>query len=138
MRRTKHPEIKREDEKMEMNRKTSLKGAASLILAAIALFLIASCTTASHGYLMKGSIMAAFSSSVYLDIGSGDGASVGQELDVYEAIMYNQEHAAIPASKGAQTGKVKITEILDKHLAKAVIISGKVHEGDIVELPRAK
>lgn len=123
---------------MKMNRKISLERATSLILAAIALFLVASCATARHGYLMKGSIMAAFSSGVYLDAGSEDGASVGQELNVYKAVLYTPEHVAIPVSKGVQTGKVKITEILDKHLSKAVVISGKAEKGDIVELARTK
>ncbi len=62
--------------------------------------------------------------------------SVGQEVNVYNTIMYPQDPLATGPSKGIQTGKVKITEILDKHLAKAVVISGKAEKGDIVELTR--
>jgi hypothetical protein len=119
-------------------RKMSLKSVVSSILATFVIFLIVACATIYHGSLTKGSVIEAFNSGVYLYIESKDGASVGQELNVYKAIMYTQEQLAIPASKGVQTGKVKITEILDKHLAKAVVISGKARKGDVVELVRPK
>ena len=68
-----------------MCRKKSIKSAASLILATFVIFLMSSCATMGqkvyHGFLMKGSIIEASNSDVYLCIGSKDGASVGQELD---------------------------------------------------------
>jgi len=109
-----------------MYRKISLKSVVSLILATFVIFLMFSCATVYHGFLMKGSIIEASDSDVYLCIGSKDGASVGQELDVYKikARPFRRVH----------TGKVKITEIIDEHFAKATVISGKAEKNDIVEL----
>jgi len=117
-----------------MYRKRSLKSAVSLILVTFVIFLIVSCV----GVFAKGSIVENLNSVVYLDIPGGGGVSVGQELNVYKTIMYPQEHLAIEPSKGAQTGKVKITEIFDNRIAKAVVISGKAEKGDIVELVRSQ
>jgi hypothetical protein len=123
---------------MEMSRNIRPKNAVSLILATFAIFLIVSCAIVYHGSLTKGTIVETFNSVVYLDIQSEHGASVGQELNVYKAIMYAKEDLAIPASKGVRTGKVRIAEIFDNHIAKAVVISGKAEKGDIVELVRPK
>ena len=60
-----------------MYRRTSLKSAVSLILAAFVIFLMASCATVYYGFLMKGSIIEASDSDVYLCIGNKDGATVG-------------------------------------------------------------
>ncbi len=121
-----------------MYRKVTLKRAVSLILATFPIFLIVSCATVYHGYPMKGSVVDASNSGIVLCIGSEDGASVGQELDVYEVIEQASEPLAKPNFKRVQTGKVKITEIIDKHFAKATVISGKAEKDDIVELVRQK
>jgi len=84
---------------------------------------------------MKGSIIETSDSEVYLCIGSKDGASVGQELDVYK-ILQTRPKATL--FRRVQTGKVKITEIIDEHFAKATVISGKAEKNDIVELVRPK
>ena len=118
---------------MEMYRKITLMSAVSLILATF----IVSCATVYRGSSMKGSIIGAFNSGVYLNIESG-GASVGQELNVYKVITKTQEPLARPISERVLTGKVKITEIFDNHLAKAAVISGKAEKPDIVELVRPK
>jgi hypothetical protein len=118
-----------------MSRKISLKGGVSLILVAFVIFLMASCATVYHGFLMKGSIIETSDSEVYLCIGSRDGASVGQELDVYKIIQ--RQSKATPFRR-VLTGKVKITEIVDEHFAKATVISGKAEKNDIVELIRPK
>lgn len=117
-------------------KKISLKSAVSLILAIFVIFLIVSCATVYQGSLTKGSIIGTFNSSVYLNIQSEHGVSVGQELNVYKVIRNPQEPLARPASKGVQTGKVKITEIFDNRIAKAALISGRAQKGDIVELVR--
>ncbi len=114
-----------------MNRKMSLKNEVCLILAGSIIFLMFSCATFYHGYLMKGSIIEASNSEVYLCIGSKDGASVGQELDVYKIIRVTR---ARPTYRQEYAGKVKITEIIDEHFAKATVISGKAEKDDIVEL----
>ncbi len=111
--------------------KTNLKGAVPLILATFAIFLMFSCATVYHGYIMRGSIIEASDSEVYLCIGSKDGATVGQELDVYKLIRVTR---ARPTFRREFTGKVKITEIIDEHFAKAAVISGKAARDDIVEL----
>jgi hypothetical protein len=118
-----------------MCRKKSIKSAASLILATFVIFLMSSCATVGqkvyHGFLMKGSIIETSDSEVYLCIGSKDGASVGQELDVYKII---QRQSKTTPFRRERTGKIKITEIIDEHFAKATVTSGKAEKNDIVEL----
>jgi len=122
-----------------MCRKKSIKSAASLILATFVIFLMSSCATMGqkvyHGFLMKGSIVETSDSEVYLCIGSKDGASVGQELEVYKIL---QRRSKATLFRREHTGKVKITEIIDEHFAKATVISGKAEKNDIVELIRPK
>ena len=113
-----------------ISRKIGLEGAVSLILVTFVAFLMFSCATVYHGFLMKGSIIEASDSDVYLCIGAKDGASVGQELDVYKVIAVTR---ARPTFRREHTGKVKITEIIDEHFAKATVISGKAEKNDIVE-----
>ena len=120
-----------------MYRKISLKSAVSLILATFVALLMFSCATVYRDSLVKGSIIGAFNSDVYLNIESG-GASVGQELNVYKVITKTQEPLARQISERVLTGKVKITEIFDNRLAKAAVISGKAEKPDIVELVRPK
>jgi hypothetical protein len=114
-----------------MYRKISLKSAVSLILATFVIFLMFSCATVYHGFLTKGSIIETSDSEVYLCIGNKDGASVGQELNVYKII---QRQSKVTPFRRVLTGKVKITEIIDEHFAKGTVISGKAEKNDIVEL----
>ncbi len=118
---------------MERCKEINFKSAASLVLVTFVIFLALSCAI-YRGPLTMGSVIGTLNSSVYLDIQSKYGASVGQELNVYKVIMNPQEPLASSASKGVQSGKVKITEIFDNRIAKAVLISGKAEKGDIVEL----
>jgi hypothetical protein len=60
-----------------------------------------------------------------------DGASAAQELDVYKVI---QRQSRTKPFKRVHTGKVKITEIVDEHFAKATVISRKAEKDEIVEL----
>lgn len=126
---------------MEMYREIRLKSAVSLIMATFLIFLIASCASFYHGVAMKGSIIEASNSDVYLCIGSRDGATVGQELDVYK-VTRRQSYVGtvsvpiIPSFIRELSGKVKITEIVDEHFAKAKVISGKAEKHDVVELDR--
>jgi predicted small secreted protein len=107
------------------------------VIAVVSLILLTACATMErdvhHGIFMKGSILETYDSEVYLCIGKKDGAQVGQELDVIKIIssgnpksgfMFRREH----------TGKVRISEIIDEHFAKATIISGKAEKNSIVEL----
>jgi hypothetical protein len=119
--------------------------AGRLILSALIFFAfiaISSCATmwqkTYHGFLMKGSIIETYDSEVYICIGSKDGASVGQELDVYKVnITYPTRYHSPnlpPIFRRQNTGKVKITGIIDEHFAKAKVISGTADKNDIVEL----
>jgi len=114
-----------------MDRKIRFKNGIFLIVVASVIFLMLSCAAFYHGYLMKGSIVEASDSEVYLCIGSKDGATVGQELDVYKIIRVTR---ARPTFRREYAGKVKITEIIDEHFAKATVIAGKAEKNDIVEL----
>ena len=118
-----------------MSGKIGLESVVSLILAAFVIFLMASCATVYHGFLMKGSIIEASDSDVYLCIGAKDGATVGQELDVYKVVRVTR---ARPTFKRVHSGKIRITEIIDEHFAKATVISGKAEKDDIVELSGKK
>jgi hypothetical protein len=106
-------------------------------LVAIGIFTVAACAAIQqsptyHRILMKGSIIYTTDTGVYLCIGKKDGASVGQELDVYKITFTGQPKA--PSFKREKTGKVKITEIIDEHFATAVVVSGTAGKNDIVEL----
>lgn len=96
----------------------------------------ASLETAGHKYIMRGQILESTSEGVYLCIGSGDGAEVGQELEVYKFVITSTpaQKAAQPKYKREETGTVKITEIVDEHYAKAKILTGQAKENSIVEL----
>ncbi len=114
-----------------MSGKISLKYGVSLILVASLTFLLCSCAAIYHRYIMKGSIIEASDSEVYLCIGSKDGAKVGQKLNVYRIIYSGFRGKPF---EQVFTGNVKITEIIDEHFAKAIVISGEAKKDDIVEL----
>ena len=98
------------------------------------IILLTSCATmgkAYHKYLMKGSIIETYDSDIYLCIGSNDGAEVGQELNVYKIRTISKARSTFQRE---HAGKVKITEIVDEHFAKAKVISGKAEKNDVVEL----
>ncbi len=116
------------------SRKTSLKNRVSL-MGIFIVFLMFSCATVYHGFIMKGSIIESSDSDVYLCIGSKDGAVVGEELDVYKVIRVTRARGTF---KREHTGKVKITEIIDEHFAKATVTAGKAEKNDIVELVHPK
>ena len=115
-----------------------------VIMASVLLVMVLyACATLSkevyHGTLMKGSIVEKYDSEVYLCIGKKDGAVVGQEFDVYKV---TEEKPATGKAGGRttptfsmeKTGKVKITEILDEHFAKSIVIEGTAEKNYIVKL----
>jgi hypothetical protein len=84
---------------------------------------------------MKGSIIEARASKVFLCIGSKDGATVGQELDVFRVAIFLNPSDVMPLTfKREKSGKMRITQIVDEHFAEAVIISGTAGVNSIVEL----
>jgi hypothetical protein len=110
------------------------------VLLTVLLVVIAGCSTMGsleHNVMMKGQILDVTDNSAYLCIGSKDGAEVGQEYAVYKfsrAMNPNPKYAAQPYFKRDKVGKIKITEIVDEHMAKASIIRGEVKANDFVEL----
>ncbi len=93
----------------------------------------------SHRVMMKGSIVYAGEEGVILCIGTNDGASVGQELDVMRIKSEpGGSPKAAPRFSRAKVGKVRIQEIVDEHFAKAKVIEGEAAANDIVELMKAK
>jgi hypothetical protein len=111
-----------------------MSGLVYIVSVMFMIILLTSCVTmgkAYHKYLMKGSIIEADDSNVSLCIGSNDGAEVGQELNVYKIRTISKARSTFQREL---TGKVKITEIVDEHFAKAKVISGKAAKDDIVEL----
>ena len=111
-----------------------MSGLVYIVPVMFMIILLTSCATmgkAYHKYFMKGSIIETDDSNIYLCIGSNDGAEVGQELDVYKIRTISKARSTFQRE---HTGKVKITEIVDEHFAKAKVISGKAAKDDIVEL----
>jgi hypothetical protein len=117
-----------------MDKKAGRKLIGVTVIGAL-LVLSASCASMYHGSLMKGSILEKEDSSVYLCIGKKDGAKVGQELDVYR-VKTIMTAAKPPATRMERdlVGKVRITEVIDEHFARAVVVSGSMQKNDIVSL----
>ncbi len=95
----------------------------------------ASLQTIEHKYIMRGQILEVDGDMAYLCIGSADGAKAGQELTVYKFVRTGSLGPKSSARyKKVETGKVRITEIIDEHMANAKIISGEAKENYMVEL----
>ncbi len=109
-------------------------------LLAIVVVMAAGCATmesVGHKYMMKGQVLDVTDNSAYLCIGSKDGAEVGQEYAVYKfvrAVNPNPKFAAQPYFRREKAGKIKITEIVDEHMAKATITAGEVQVNYMAEL----
>ena len=83
--------------------------------------------------MMRGSIVETSDYGVYLCIGKKDGAAVGQVLEVFN-IKVSPHPKGGPQFIRENTGSVRITEIVDDHFAKAVVVTGKADINSIVEL----
>lgn len=117
--------------------KIIMRRMAWFLFVAFIVFLSSSCATLYHRAIMRGSIIETSDSEIFLCIGKKDGASVGQELNVYKIVTYSFPPKASPTLtrfKREYTGMVKIIEIIDEHFAKAIVISGTADKNSIVEL----
>ena len=109
-------------------------------LVAVLLFLMAGCASlesAKHEYIMRGQVLEATGDTAYLCIGSHDGAQVGQEYTAYRFVKvpnYKSRGTVNYTFRKEQTGEIKITEIVDEHMATAKVVRGKVKDHDVVEL----
>jgi hypothetical protein len=92
--------------------------------------------TAGHKYVMRGQILEVTDGLAYLCVGSKDGAAVGQQLTVYRFVRTTPPFPknVQPYFKREEAGKIRITEIIDEHMATAKILSGDVKVNDVVEL----
>ncbi len=107
--------------------------------SAMLLVILASCSTmqaAGHKYLMRGQVIEASNGTVYLCIGTAEGAKKGQQLSAYRFISTTKPipRANTTTFRREKTGTVEIVEIVDEHYARARVLSGDVHEGNLVEL----
>jgi hypothetical protein len=96
----------------------------------------ASLESAGHKYIMRGQILEVTGDMVYLCIGSSEGAQVGQEYAVVKFIKVPNPNSKSPWPyfNREEAGVVKITEIVDEHMARAKIVSGVAKENYMVEL----
>ena len=83
---------------------------------------------------MRGTVLEATDGKIYLCVGTSDGAKAGQELTVVRFIKTESEPHGVPSFNREVVGKIKILEIVDEHMANAMIISGEAKVNDIVEL----
>lgn len=105
-----------------------------LLMGVLIISTYAKAQTGLHPSLMKGSIIALEDSNVYICIGSRDGAKVGQELDVYNIGAKPMVYKGPPSFERKHTGKIRTIEVLDKHFARAILVSRKAEIAYIVEL----
>jgi hypothetical protein len=122
-----------------------------IVLMILGIFTLASCATTSCQKYSQGGGMIAIKGSVvgvaadkgvYLCVGSLDGASVGQELEVWRTSYGRGSAAGTAISAGSvssgeiserMVGKVRIKKVLDEHYSLAEVISGDARLNDIVE-----
>ena len=109
---------------------------AALLIVGLMLSGCASLQTAGHKYIMRGQVLEVSNSTAYLCVGTKDGAQIGQEFVVYrfERTPSVNPKSTAPSYKRVETGKIKITEIVDEHMATAKILSGSVKSNDVAEL----
>ena len=109
-------------------------------LFSVLLLFMSGCATfesAKHKYIMRGQILEVTGDTAYLCIGSKDGAQVGQEYTVYRFVkvpLVKTRGTVNYVFKREQAGGIKITEIVDEHMATAQITRGEVKANYIVEL----
>lgn len=87
-----------------------------------------------HTFFMRGQVVEAQAQSLVICIGSADGASVGQQLDVVQHRRVSSGPKGMGRFEREVVGKVRIDAIVDEHYAEATLISGKAGEKDSVEL----
>jgi hypothetical protein len=89
-----------------------------------------------HSLLMRGHIVDIRDGVITLCIGSADGASPGQVLDVARVVQASPAPKAAPTFTRRDIGHVRIDSIVDEHFARASVVNGTPKVHDIVELRR--
>jgi hypothetical protein len=117
-----------------------LKTNLSLAIAGVAMLAAvpASAANIGHSFFMKGSIVAEQAEGKVVCIGSQDGATVGQVLDVYHTVQHpGPSKGAGPSFHRKPAGHVRIDHVYDAHFAHVSVVDGNPAVHDIVELRRA-
>ena len=118
-----------------------LKTKISMAIAGIAMLAAVPAAAAgvAHGFFMRGSIVAEQAEGKVVCIGSEDGATVGQVLDVYRTVQIPGPSGkyAGPSFRREPAGHVRIEHVYDAHFAHVSVVDGTPAVNDIVELRRA-
>lgn len=92
-----------------------------------------------HKYIMRGTILEVSSGEVYLCVGKTDGASVGQEMDVFRIdTQAGKNPKSPPAFKRVKLGRIQIVELVQDHYARAKVLTGAAPKGAIAEIQIGK
>lgn len=86
----------------------------------------------THKYLMRGLVVKADPSELVVNVGTSDGAEVGQTLDVYR---FGTDVNFVEGDYFKQAiGKVLIKEVINLHFARVELVEGEVKLSDMVQL----
>lgn len=109
-----------------------------ILLAAFASSAQAGEPSFRHKYMMRGQILQMDAGTVVVCVGKGDGAKVGQVLDVvrHVPVMSSDPKQAGPKFRRVDVGSVKIISLFDDHYASAKVVDGSPKVYDIVERAR--
>lgn len=109
----------------------------SLLLAGIVSSL--SAQNVYHKYIMRGTILDVSGPDIYLCVGKTDGATVGQEMDVFRIdVKSGTNPKSPPIFTRVKLGRIQITELVQEHYARAKVLSGSAPKGSIAELQKGK
>jgi hypothetical protein len=121
-------------------KQTMVKTEIALAIAGIALLASVSAAAAGIGHtlLMRGSIVAEQAEGKVVCIGSEDGATVGQVLDVYRVVQHPGPggRGVGPSFHREPAGHVRVDHVYDAHFAHVAVVDGAPAVHDIVELRR--
>lgn len=104
---------------------------------ALALLCFASAPLANeppHTTVMQGQVLSVDRTDLVLCIGTRDGATVGQVLDVVRHLPVSRAPKAKHGFRRETVGKVRIAELFDEHYSRAEIVDGAPRVNDTVEL----
>jgi hypothetical protein len=112
----------------------------AIISILISICLVSACATTKDqihcNSLINSHIIKIDNRELTLWMGTTNRVVVGQELDVFESILYYPplSHKNGPLFTKKLAGKAKITEIIDEHHSKATILSGRAEKDFTVQL----
>jgi hypothetical protein len=121
-----------------MNGRSWLGVRAVLLACLLAVAGLAAANEPPHTTVMRGQLLEVDGDTVVLCIGTRDGASVGQVLDVVRHVRTTRAPKAVgPGFRREQVGQIRIAELFDEHYSRAEIVSGTPQVNDTAELQPA-